>query len=90
MIKIALADDHPQVREIWNFILSRNADFEVVAKCCNGQEAINAASTHNPDIFLMDINMEPVNGIDATEIIKRVLPGTSKSSACPYTWMPFM
>jgi DNA-binding NarL/FixJ family response regulator len=74
MIKIALADDHHQVRETWHFILSTNKAFEVVAKCSNGQEAIEAAGTFSPDIFLMDINMDHINGIEATETITRLHP----------------
>jgi len=75
MIKIALADDHHQVRETWYFILSTNKAFEVVAKCSNGREAIEAAGAFSPDIFLMDINMDHVNGIEATEAITRLYPG---------------
>jgi two-component system, NarL family, invasion response regulator UvrY len=74
MIRIALADDHQQVRETWNFILSTNDNFEVVAKCCNGEEAVEAASLYLPDVFLMDINMEPMNGIEATEAINKLHP----------------
>jgi two-component system invasion response regulator UvrY len=74
MIKIVLADDHHQVRETWNFILSTNTAFTVLAKCCNGEEAVKAAATWSPDVFLMDINMEPMNGIEATEIITRLYP----------------
>jgi two-component system invasion response regulator UvrY len=75
MIRIALADDHHQVRETWDFILSTNDNFTVVAKCCNGEEAVLAAGLHKPDVFLMDINMEPMNGIEATEAITRLHPG---------------
>jgi two-component system invasion response regulator UvrY len=75
MIKIAIVDDHHQVRETWHFILATNKTFEVVAKCCNGQEAIETAGKLMPDVFLMDINMEPVNGIEATETITRLHPG---------------
>ncbi len=75
MIRVAIADDHAQVRAIWHLILSSNEAFEVVAKCCNGQEAVEAAQLHRPDIFLMDINMQPLNGIDATELITRRHPG---------------
>jgi DNA-binding NarL/FixJ family response regulator len=74
MIKVALADDHHQVRETWDFILSTSEDFEVVAKCCNGEEAVTSAGTCGADVFLMDINMEPMNGIEATEIITRLYP----------------
>ena len=74
MIRIALADNYPQVREIWHFILSAKTNFEVVAKCCNGQEAIEAAAVYSPDLFIMDINMHPVNGIEATGIITARYP----------------
>ena len=75
MIRVAIADDHAQVRAIWHFILSSNDAFDVVAKCCNGQEAVEAAALHAPDVFLMDINMQPLNGIDATALITRRYPG---------------
>ena len=74
MIRIALADDHEKVREIWNLILSAHPAFEVVVTCCNGQEAIEAASMYAPDLFIMDINMQPVNGIEATGIITKLHP----------------
>lgn len=74
MIKIAIADDHQQVRETWDFILSTNHSFKVVATCRDGQEAIAIAGEHTPDIFLMDINMEKMNGIEATEVITRDYP----------------
>jgi len=74
MIRLALADDHHQVRETWHLILSTNPAFDVVAKCCNGEEAIAVAGEYLPDVFLMDINMKPVNGIEATEAISRLYP----------------
>ena len=74
MIKIAIADDHQQVRETWDFILSTNDSFQVVATCTNGREAVDIAGTHTPDIFLMDINMDNMNGIEATEVITRAYP----------------
>ena len=73
-IKIALADDHKQMRDIWDLILSANSAFEVVCKCRNGQEAIEAASVHSPDVFIMDINMRPVSGIEATDVITKTHP----------------
>ncbi|MFT3935547.1 MAG: response regulator transcription factor [Chitinophagaceae bacterium] len=75
MIRIAIADNHQQVREIWKRVLSANTDLHVVCICTNGQEAIDMAATHMPDIFLMDINMERINGIDATAIITNIYPG---------------
>jgi len=74
MIRIVLADDHHQVREIWRRVLSANDNFEVVSICRNGQEAIDAAASETPDVVLMDINMHPVNGIEATIAISNTHP----------------
>ena len=73
-IRIALADNHDKVREMWQYILSTDASFEIVALCCNGLEAVEAAAVYRPDIFLMDINMEEMNGIEATGIISKNHP----------------
>jgi DNA-binding NarL/FixJ family response regulator len=73
-ISILIADDHKLIRETWSFILSSDQRFEVVAECSNGAEAIELAKTHRPDIILMDINMTPMNGVDATKEIRRYSP----------------
>jgi len=71
MIKLVIADDHQRVRQAWVFILSRNPDIKIVAECKSGAEAILATKKYCPDIVLMDINMEPMNGIEAAGIISR-------------------
>jgi len=76
MIRVAIADDHSRLRQAWVFILSRIPGISIVAECSNGLEAIKAAQKHTPDIILMDINMEPVNGIEATERISKQHPFT--------------
>lgn len=43
----------------------------VVGQCANGQEAIEAAQRLQPDVILMDIHMNPINGIEATRIIRQ-------------------
>lgn len=76
MIKVAIADDHSRVRQAWVFILSRNPEIDIVAECSNGEEAIQAVKDHAPDVILMDINMEPMNGIQAAELIAKNNPST--------------
>src|SRR6266699_1269708 len=75
MIRIVIADDHTPVREAWSFVLGQYAHINIIAQCASGQEAIEAARDLNPDIILMDINMRPVSGIEATKIIKEFAPG---------------
>src|SRR6266498_4668611 len=68
-IRIVIVDDHPLVRETWKQLLELDKRLIVIAQCSNGAEAIDAANQHAPDIILMDINMKPVNGFEATRKI---------------------
>ena len=70
MIKLIIVDDHLHVREAWSWVLNSNPGINVIAQCANGQEAIEAAQRLQPDVMLMDINMNPVNGIEATRSIR--------------------
>lgn len=70
MIKLIIVDDHFQVREAWSWVLNQQPGLHVIAQCANGQEAIEAAQRLQPDVMLMDIHMNPVNGIEATRTIR--------------------
>ena len=70
MIKVIIADDHKLVREAWNLLLSRDKRLSIIAICENGSQAIEACRSLSPDVVLMDINMEPVDGIEATRAIR--------------------
>ena len=73
-IRIIIADDHQMIRETWKLLLEQDKRFHVVAECKNGAEAIRAANSMNADIILMDINMQPVNGFEATKKILKKTP----------------
>jgi len=73
-IRIVIADDHQMVRETWRMVLEQDARLLIVAECSNGAEAIDATTQHQPDIILMDINMHPVNGFEATRKILAKFP----------------
>src|SRR6201985_458640 len=74
MIKLIIVDDHFHVREAWSWVLNQVPGLSVIAQCSNGQEAIEAAKQLHPDVMLMDINMAPVNGIEATRAIRDFAP----------------
>ncbi len=74
-ITILIADDHKLIRESWAFMLNDNALFKVVAECGDTDQALRLSLEYKPDIIIMDINMGPVNGIDATERICKDMPG---------------
>ena len=73
-IRIILVDDHELVRGSWKLLLKQNTRFSIVGECKNGVEAIEEARRLMPDIILMDINMSPVNGLEATERIIQATP----------------
>lgn len=55
-------------------MLNQVPRLSVIAQCANGQEAIEAAKSLQPDVILMDIHMAPVNGIEATRTIREFAP----------------
>jgi two-component system invasion response regulator UvrY len=70
MIKVVIADDHQLVREAWKLLLSKDKRLSVVAICENGDEVVQVCRAIQPDVVLMDINMEPTSGIEATRAIR--------------------
>jgi DNA-binding NarL/FixJ family response regulator len=75
-ITILIADDHKLIRDTWKMLLNNDPAYTVIADCSNGQECISLFEQWRPDIILMDINMEPVSGLEATERIKALSPRT--------------
>jgi DNA-binding NarL/FixJ family response regulator len=66
MIRIVLADDHPIVREGLHTLLETQPDFEVIAECANGEEALRTAAQLQPDIMLLDLEMPVMDGVETT------------------------
>ncbi|MEO6070993.1 MAG: response regulator transcription factor [Chitinophagaceae bacterium] len=75
-ITILIADDHTLVRETWAFILNTDPRFSVIAECGSGEEAVEMAKNLRPQIVIMDINLPGINGIEATQQIRKFSPGS--------------
>ncbi|NDF98770.1 MAG: DNA-binding response regulator [Chitinophagia bacterium] len=73
-ITILLVDDHKLIRESWNIVLSTDPRFEVVGETSDVQQAVELAARFKPQIILMDINMAPVNGFEATKMVLNQSP----------------
>lgn len=74
MIRVLIADDHHVVRRGLLFFLKTQKDIEVVGEAKNGYEAIEQVEILQPDIVLMDLVMPELDGIQATERIKKKWP----------------
>ena len=73
-ITLALVDDHGLLRQGIASLLHEYADIDIVALLSSGEEAINLANSDCPDVFLMDIVMRGMSGIEATRWIKEQNP----------------
>lgn len=71
MTRIIIADDHKLVREAWSMLLRRDKRLDVIAICESGLDVTDYIVKNEADVILMDINMEPVNGIEATKAIRK-------------------
>ncbi len=75
-ITILIADDHTLVRETWSFILNTDERFKVIAESGSGEEAVELAKQLRPNVVIMDINLPGINGIEATQLIRKFSPAS--------------
>jgi DNA-binding NarL/FixJ family response regulator len=69
--RILLVDDHAPIRGALRGFLSSFDDLDIIGEAGDGQEAIEMLDACQPDVILMDLNMPRMNGIEATNLIKR-------------------
>lgn len=72
-IRVLIADDHPLVRDGLRFSIERSGrNIEVVGEASDGLEVLKTATKQPVDVFILDITMPRLNGLDAArELIKR-------------------
>lgn len=75
-INVLIADDHKLIRETWSYILNSDSRFQVIAECGDSEQAVEVTKQKRPHIVLMDINILPISGFEATERIRKVSPNT--------------
>ena len=70
-IRLVVVDDHPIVLEGLERLFRREGDLEIVARCVNGREALEAVRHHRPDIVLLDLRLPGGHGLDVLDAIRR-------------------
>ncbi|MBM7646651.1 NarL family two-component system response regulator LiaR [Scopulibacillus daqui] len=73
MIRVLLVDDHEMVRIGLSAYLESQKDIEIVGEASDGEEGIRLAIEKKPDVILMDLVMEGIDGVAATREICKAL-----------------
>ena len=77
MLRILIADDHDLLRKGVRDVIEGHVGWEVCAEASDGHEAVAMASTHKPDVAVLDLVMPKLNGLDAGRQILQRLPATA-------------
>ena len=75
-IRVLIVDDISETRENIQRLLQFDRNIEIVGSARSGAEAIALSQKVKPDVVIMDINMPDMDGITATEEIRRRIPYT--------------
>ena len=74
-VNVLVVDDSSELRELISFVIKRHpAGWQVVATAAEGQEAVDAARTQQPDLVLLDIAMPVMDGMQALPLIREAAP----------------
>ena len=75
-MRVMIVDDHRVVREGLRMAIEIEEDIDVVGEAGEGREAVEKAQELKPDLVLMDVMMPVMNGIDACQEIRNLMPET--------------
>ena len=89
-IRVLLVDDHETVREGLRLLLDSQSDMEVVAEACDGRAAVEYNERFRPHVVVMDLSMPEMNGLQATQAIKRSHPDTAIVALTRHNDAPFV
>lgn len=73
-IKVLLVDDHEMVRIGLSAVLSTEEDLEIVGEASNGEDGIRLAQAYKPDVIMMDLVMDGMDGVETTRRIMELMP----------------
>ena len=72
--RVLVADDHPLIRKMLCQLFKREDDYDICAEAENGQEAIDLALKHRPDLIILDFVLPVLNGLEAARQLKKIMP----------------
>jgi len=73
---ILIVDDYAAIRKSIRSFLESQTGFEVCGEAVDGLDAIEKARELKPDLIILDLAMPRMNGLEATRVLRRMLPDT--------------
>ncbi|HHQ6539606.1 TPA: two-component system response regulator NarL [Serratia fonticola] len=68
---ILLIDDHPMLRNGVKQLISMDPRLQVIAEASNGEQGVELAELHDPDLILLDLNMPGMNGLATLDRLRQ-------------------
>jgi CheY-like chemotaxis protein len=72
--RILVADDNPRIRRMLCRLFEIEEDYDFCAEAENGQEAIDLALRHRPDLIVLDLAMPVLNGLETARELREIMP----------------
>ena len=73
-VRVVLADDAPDLREMLRLALEMTGEFAVVAEASDGEATVVAVREQQPDVLVLDVSMPLLGGLDAIPAIRSAAP----------------
>jgi len=87
---VLVADDSRIIRQTLCRIFEAEENYDICAEATNGQDAIELALKHRPELIILDFSMPVMNGMDAAKELKQLMPAvpiilfTQHADGLPY------
>ena len=85
-MKILIADDSADFRERIRNLVLNHLNIQIVGECRNGAEAMQLINENEPDMIILDIRMQLMNGI---QVLKKLKDMEAKTIVCILTSYPY-
>jgi DNA-binding NarL/FixJ family response regulator len=83
-LRIFIADDHALLRDGLKALVNAQPDMEIIGEAESGRAACQKVKELGPDVVVMDISMPDMNGVQATDVLKRDCPETKVVALTAY------
>jgi len=73
-LRLMIVDDNPHARKALSAFISTQDWVKIIGEASNGEDALTEIESQPPDLVLMDVQMPVMDGLQATQIIKKRWP----------------